>query len=174
MSVPQSVNSPDKKDLQQYTKLFSTIEKTDKSSDGISGNIFRSKELNTDYKKALTSKDPDAKQSFIKDLMVLDYFAGENADKKTDGLIDGKSIFDIKDKEKSDLLETYNQVLKNLGLNRPQENTQITPDSNLSIPNPIAPLLGGLGSLGAGLDPFGVGEIKALAASLKPRNYSSQ
>ncbi|HBG49959.1 MAG TPA: hypothetical protein DDW90_10770 [Cyanobacteria bacterium UBA9971] len=164
-----TVNSKDQQ-YQYSDKLFSSIAKTDKTDSKI-GNVFNNKQLNVDYEKALKAKDPNERKSFIEKLITADYFGGEQADKKTDGLVDGKSIFNLKDNnQKANLLNAYNETLRAMGLNRPQENKQIPPAQNIPDQgisnNSFSPDINGL-------DPFGMGEIRALVSQIfAPRNYS--
>ena len=167
-----TINSKDQQ-YQYSDKLFSSIVKADVDSDKKMGNVFSNKQLNTDYEKALKAKDPNERKSFIEKLITSDYFGGEQADKKTDGKIEEKSIFNLKDgNQKTNLLKVYNETLKDMGLYRPQESKpteetkQVAPNSN-PINNSFMPDINGL-------DPFGMGEIRMLMASFTPRSYSPE
>ena len=120
---------------QKFNELFNSIVKTDLTSDRKIGNIFSNQAVNSDYKNALMSKDPNAKSEFIKELLTLDYIGGKNADKRIDGLIDGESIFAIKDgKQKTELVNTYNQTINELSATKAQELNQANNDNNLLNP----------------------------------------
>jgi len=166
-----TINSKDQQ-YQHTDKLFNSIAKTDKADNQI-GNVFSNKQLNIDYEKALKTKDPNERKSFIEKLIVADYFGGEDADKRTDARINRKSIFAVEDtNQKAQLLRDYQETLQNLGLNRPQEikpteeTKQVAPNSN-PINNSFVPDINGL-------DPFGMGEIRMLMASFTPRSYSPE
>ncbi|OGH96587.1 MAG: hypothetical protein A2104_04830 [Candidatus Melainabacteria bacterium GWF2_32_7] len=170
--------NPKDKQFQTTDKLFNSIVKADLSDKKI-GNVFSKEELNADYEKTLKTKDPNERKTFIEKLIVADYFAGEQADKKTDGRIDKKSIFAVEDtNQKANLLKDYQETLQDMGLSRSQKTNPITSKQNTpceittrtiiintDTDNPFC-------ADSNGLDSFGMEEIRMLMESFASRNYS--
>lgn len=170
----QTTTTPETKETstQQANNLFDSIAKADKTNDknGLEGNIFNKQQFNTDYYKALKSTDPNAKPAFIDELLKADRSEWKKADGKTDGLIDGASIFNIKNnEEKTNLLKLYQETASkiNLGEVLGASSSRSTNSTNAAM-NPF---------LSLALDALGLGDLKNLVATIisaTPRQINNE